>query len=68
MNLPHSFSLRCAYPVNYFVQGDQAEELLRICCEHTHVIAPEGYPAVEDNDARIRSIMEDRKTRAPLGI
>jgi PAS domain S-box-containing protein len=50
----HSFSLRCAYPMQGFCRQEHAGPLLRICAEHSSVIPDEKY---EEN---YRNMASDR--------
>lgn len=38
----HSFSLRCAYPMDEFAQSKHTEAFLRICAEHSGVVVGQG--------------------------
>lgn len=40
----HSFSLRCAYPMDEFAGGKHTEAFLRICAEHSGVVVGPGEP------------------------
>lgn len=51
-----SFSLFCAYPMNCFSRGEDADLLLRVCNEHSAVIPTEGYMGLGSEDERLRSI------------
>jgi PAS domain S-box-containing protein len=52
----HSFSLRCAYPMNGFHKHEHAEPFMRICAEHSGVIPNENYTALLSDDQRLRHI------------
>jgi PAS domain S-box-containing protein len=54
----HSFSLHCAYPLQAFYRQEHAEDLLRICNEHSGVIPSESYAALVTNEQRLRNITE----------
>ncbi|MGA8764325.1 MAG: MEDS domain-containing protein [Candidatus Sulfotelmatobacter sp.] len=51
-----SFSLFCAYPMNCFSRGEDADLLLKVCNEHSAVIPTEGYMGLGSEDERFRSI------------
>jgi len=40
----HSFSLRCAYPMDEFAGTEHTEAFLRICAEHSGVVISPGEP------------------------
>lgn len=52
----HEFSLRCAYPMQFFAAGEHSEPFQRICTEHTHVIPAESYTALDNDNDRGRMI------------
>jgi signal transduction histidine kinase len=52
----HSFSLRCAYPMQTFDRGEHGESFLRICAVHGGVIPEENYTALSTDDDRSRII------------
>jgi PAS domain S-box-containing protein len=52
----HSFSLRCAYPINGFYRNEDIEPFMRICAEHSAVIPNENYTALFSDDQRLRHI------------
>ena len=43
----HSFSLRCAYPMDEFAGSKHTEAFLRICAEHSGVLVGQGEPGRE---------------------
>jgi PAS domain S-box-containing protein len=45
----HSFTLRCAYPLQSFQMHRDAETLLKICAEHSAVIADQNHHAFNGN-------------------
>jgi PAS domain S-box-containing protein len=52
----HSFSLRCAYPMNGFRKREHMEPFMKICAEHSGVIPDENYTALLSDDQRLRHI------------
>jgi PAS domain S-box-containing protein len=52
----HSFSLRCAYPMKEFGQGEHRSLFLKVCAEHSGVIPSERYTSLSSEDERLRSI------------
>ena len=52
----HSFSLRCAYPMDGFRKREHKEPFMRICAEHSRVIPNESYTALLSDDQRLRHI------------
>ena len=46
----HNFSLHCAYPIGAFDAGNDSEEFLRICAEHS-LVRPEPHADVEGEDS-----------------
>lgn len=59
----HAFSLRCAYRLNQFASGDQAEALQRVCGEHSHVIPPDNFSAGAENEESIRKVLRQHEFR-----
>jgi len=52
----HSFSLRCAYPMNAFNSAGHSESFVKICAEHSAVI-PSGANGLHlSDDERFRTI------------
>ncbi len=61
----HSFSLRCAYPMNGFSRKDDSEPFLRICAEHSSVEPAESYLALVAEEEKHRAIAHlQQKARA----
>jgi PAS domain S-box-containing protein len=54
----HYFSLLCAYPVAWFNIDGQIEPFLRMCAEHSGVIASENFPGVGSIEERLRTIAD----------
>lgn len=54
----HSFSLRCAYPMEQFNHHTSKELFMKICDEHAAVIPAEGYAMLSSEEDRLRSIAE----------
>ncbi len=54
--LRHSFSLRCAYPMEYFAEEAHQERFRQICTEHSHVIPAESYTSLDNEDERLRMV------------
>ncbi len=54
----HSFSLRCAYPMSSFTRDEGASILTKVCSEHSAVIPAESYAQLQDEDDRLRGIVE----------
>jgi PAS domain S-box-containing protein len=52
----HSFSLRCAYPINGFYLRDHSEPFLKICAEHSGVLPAESYMALIAEEERRRTV------------
>jgi signal transduction histidine kinase len=52
----HSFSLRCAYPMQSFDREEHGDSFLRICAVHGGVIPGENYTALSNDDDRSRII------------
>ena len=57
----HSFSLRCAYPMNGFHQGTHEEFFRRICAAHSEVIPPGSRGLLFSDDERLRTIANLRQ-------
>jgi len=58
----HSFSLRCAYPIDEFAGSKRAEAFLRICAEHSGVMAGQGEPergAMDADRERVLGNVQD---------
>jgi PAS domain S-box-containing protein len=53
----HSFSLRCAYPVQGFCREQDADSMLKICAEHSLVISEESQKGLLPGDARPRNVV-----------
>src|SRR5690348_3064689 len=61
----HSFSLRCAYPIEQFNRHGGNELFKKICDEHAAVIPAEGYAMLSNEEDRLRSIAElQQRTRS----
>ena len=61
----HSFSLRCAYPMNGFSRMDDSEPFLKICAEHSSVVPAESYVALVAEEEKRRAIAHlQQKARA----
>ena len=61
----HSFSLRCAYPMNGFARKDDSEPFLKICAEHSSVVPAESYLALVAEEEKRRAIAHlQQKARA----
>ena len=54
----HSFSLRCAYPIDKFDRDEHAGSFLKICAEHGGVIPDEGYTALNSEEQRLRTVTQ----------
>jgi len=52
----HSFSLRCAYPLNGFYKNEHGDLFKRICAEHSAVIPDDKYMLLVSDDDRHRHI------------
>lgn len=52
----HSFSLRCAYPLDGFGCKNHGELFLKICAEHSTVLPTESYMALVTEEERYRSV------------
>ncbi|HUJ33142.1 MAG TPA: MEDS domain-containing protein [Candidatus Acidoferrum sp.] len=52
----HSFSLRCAYPIESFARQEDAQFFARVCAEHSAVIPEESYTALQTDEERLRAI------------
>jgi PAS domain S-box-containing protein len=52
----HVFSLRCAYSIKQFGQGEHGDLFLKVCAEHSGVIPSERYTSLTSDDDRLRSI------------
>ncbi len=53
----HSFSLRCAYPIQGFGRDEHADSLLQICEVHSGVIPDESYSELTSEEERLRSVV-----------
>lgn len=61
----HSFSLRCAYPLEEFSQEEDALPLSRICDEHSLVIPEESTNALGSEKEQLRELLRlQQKARA----
>ena len=61
----HSFSLRCAYPINGFNRDQDGEPFSKICAAHGGVIPDESYTSLPSEAERLRSITRlQQKARA----
>ena len=56
LSLTHSFSLRCAYPIESFDQEHHVDEFLTICDTHSSVIPGESYSNLDSTEKRLRNI------------
>ncbi len=52
----YEFELRCAYPMRLFPNHGDAEQLQKVCAEHSHVRPTESYTLLGDPDQRLRAI------------
>jgi nitrogen-specific signal transduction histidine kinase len=52
----HSFSLRCAYPIDCFGEGSQHELFRQVCAEHRDVVPAESYTSLTNEGDRLRMI------------
>jgi signal transduction histidine kinase len=52
----HSFTLRCAYPMQHFDREEHGESFLKICAAHEGVIPGEDYTSLLREDDRSRVI------------
>ena len=52
----HSFSLRCAYPINGFHKDEHRELFMRICAEHSGVLPPGPPGLFLSDDESLRAI------------
>jgi len=57
------FHLRCAYPVRLFGGQDDGVRFLKLCGEHTHVIAAEAYASERTESRRHRILSVSTNTR-----
>jgi PAS domain S-box-containing protein len=62
----HRFYLRCAYSMSTFGNSEDADTLLRICNEHTHVIPGEHYARLTQNEERDRHVTGLQQKAAAL--
>lgn len=53
----HSFWLRCAYPMQVFHQGEDADSILKICAEHSLVISEESHMGLLSGHRRPREVI-----------
>jgi PAS domain S-box-containing protein len=54
----HSFSLRCAYPINGFRKDEHRELFMRICAEHSSVLPPGPPGLFLSDDESLRAIAQ----------
>jgi PAS domain S-box-containing protein len=54
----HSFSLRCAYPMNGFSRSGHSESFMKICAEHSSVIPLGTSGLLFSDDEQLRTIAE----------
>ncbi len=54
--LRHSFSLRCAYPMESFGEEGHQEPFRQICAEHGQVMPAESYTTLDNEDERLRMV------------
>ena len=54
----HCFSLFCAYPIRTFVGEKLGAPLNDVCTAHSRVIPAESYVAINDQDERLRAIIQ----------
>jgi PAS domain S-box-containing protein len=54
----HSFTLRCAYPMNAFQKNANSEAFARVCAEHSNVVPVGTHRLLLDDDERMRTIAE----------
>ena len=52
----HSFSLRCAYPMNAFSRSGQGDSFDKICAAHSHVIPSERFTVLASEQEQLRTI------------
>lgn len=61
----HSFSLRCAYPLNTFSRSGLGDAFEKICAAHSHVIPSEDFTVLSSDHERLRTISHlERKAEA----
>jgi PAS domain S-box-containing protein len=53
----HSFQLHCAYPLSQFSKQEDAEKILEICAEHSHIVPTEQYTTLTDDQERFRAVL-----------
>jgi PAS domain S-box-containing protein len=53
----HSFWLRCAYPMQGFHQGEDADSILKICAEHSLVISEESHMGLLSGHRRPQQVI-----------
>jgi PAS domain-containing protein len=53
----HSFQLHCAYPLSQFSKQEDAERILEICAEHSHVVPTEQYMTLADDQERFQAVL-----------
>ena len=55
----HSFSLRCAYPMNSFDKSEHTELFVRVCSQHSSIIPEGGEDQLHmSEEGRLRTIAE----------
>ena len=54
----HPFLLFCAYPMNEFCSEALGTSLMNVCAAHSGVIPSEGYTQLENQDQRLRAIIQ----------
>lgn len=52
----HRFTLRCAYPIQFFSDGYESGDYRRICAEHAQVIPAESFTLLDTDADRWRMI------------
>jgi PAS domain S-box-containing protein len=52
----HSFSLRCAYPLEGFRSTDHGGHFLKVCAEHSSVLPAESYMDLVTEEERRRAV------------
>src|SRR6202030_3463782 len=58
---PHSFSLRCAYPIGCFAQETQDHLFAQVCAQHSSVIPADSYTSLDEEErSRLVSSLQQK--------
>ena len=59
-----AFHLSCGWPLRFFSRDTEGVVVERICAEHTHVLPPNGYESMSEEERRRRAVFWQLHTQA----